>query len=482
MRILHVCSELFPLLKTGGLADVAGALPAAQIAGGDDVRVLIPGFPDIKKGLGETHRVTGIDTFAGYVELRYGTFQGVGIYIIDAPGLYDRPGSPYHDQSLNAYGDNHLRFGVLGWVACELAGGADYLWRPEVVHSHDWHAGLASAYIAARGYPVKTVFTVHNLAYQGLFYAHHLHQLWLPDDFFRMHGLEFYGQISFLKAGLFYSDHITTVSPTYAREITRPEFGYGMESLLSERQFQGRLTGILNGVDEDIWDPDNDPLLTARYNAEHLQSKAQNKTSLQRTMGLDTDSSRLLFAVVSRLTSQKGLDLVLEGLPELLSQGGQLVLLGAGDVPLQQAFLAAAAEHPGQVGVQLGYHEAFSHRIMAGADVIMVPSRFEPCGLTQLYGLKYGTLPLVRRTGGLADTVVDCAIENLADNTASGFVFEESNGKAISNAIRRAFVLWNRPRHWRNVQRHAMRQDFSWSVAARVYQQLYQRLTGTEFQ
>ncbi|NMP28417.1 glycogen synthase GlgA [Rahnella sp. SAP-1] len=479
MQVLHVCSELFPLLKTGGLADVAGALPAAQIAEGADVRVLIPAFPDVKKGIGDTQLIGSLDTFAGHVDLLYGVFQGVGIYLIDTPGLYDRPGSPYHDQSSHAYPDNHLRFALLSWMGCEMACGFDPAWKPDVVHSHDWHAGLTSAYIVARGRPAQTVFTVHNLAFQGLFFAHHLEQLQLPPAFFQMHGLEFFGQISFLKAGLFYSDHITTVSPTYAKEITQPAFGYGMESLLLERQKEGRLTGILNGVDDAIWEPKNDALLSARYSADDLRAKTINKAYLQRAMGLDVDDSRLVFAVVSRLTSQKGLDLVLEALPELLEQGGQLALLGAGDAVLQQAFLAAAADHPGQVGVQLGYHEAFSHRIIGGADVIMVPSRFEPCGLTQLYGLKYGTLPLVRRTGGLADTVVDCALENLADGTASGFVFEESTGKSLSNAIRRAFVLWSRPKHWRHVQHHAMEIDFGWKVAAQAYLDLYQRLCSS---
>lgn len=479
MQVLHVCSELFPLLKTGGLADVAGALPAAQIAEGADVRVLIPAFPDVKKGIGDTQLIGSLDTFAGHVDLLYGVFQGVGIYLIDTPGLYDRPGSPYHDQSSHAYPDNHLRFALLSWMGCEMACGFDPAWKPDVVHSHDWHAGLTSAYIVARGRPAQTVFTVHNLAFQGLFFAHHLEQLQLPPAFFQMHGLEFFGQISFLKAGLFYSDHITTVSPTYAKEITQPAFGYGMESLLLERQKEGRLTGILNGVDDAIWEPKNDSLLSARYSADDLRAKTINKAYLQRAMGLDVDDSRLVFAVVSRLTSQKGLDLVLEALPELLEQGGQLALLGAGDAVLQQAFLAAAADHPGQVGVQLGYHEAFSHRIIGGADVIMVPSRFEPCGLTQLYGLKYGTLPLVRRTGGLADTVVDCALENLADGTASGFVFEESTGKSLSNAIRRAFVLWSRPKHWRHVQHHAMEIDFGWKVAAQAYLDLYQRLCSS---
>ena len=476
MQVLHVCSEIFPLLKTGGLADVVGALPAAQIAEGIDTRVLLPAFPDLKKGVADTQVVASLQTFAGNVELLYGHYDGVGIYLIDAPGLYDRPGSPYHDESQFAYTDNYLRFALLGWIGCEMACGLDPYWRPEVVHAHDWHAGLTCAYLAARGQPAKSVFTVHNLAYQGLFAAKHLEEIQLPASFFNMFGLEFFNQISYLKAGLFYADHITAVSPTYAREITLPEFGYGMEDLLKQRQMEGRLTGILNGVDPAIWDPAHDLLLNARYNRDVLDAKIENKRQLQITMGLKIDDKVPVFAVVSRLTKQKGLDLVLEALPGLLEQGGQLVLLGAGDAVLQQGFLAAAAEYPGQVGVQIGYHEAFSHRIMGGADVIMVPSRFEPCGLTQLYGLKYGTLPLVRRTGGLADTVNDSSLENLADGIASGFVFEDSNAWSLLRAIRRTFVLWSRPTLWRYVQRQAMAMDFSWQVAAVAYRDLYQRL------
>lgn len=476
MQVLHVCSEIFPLLKTGGLADVVGALPAAQIAEGIDTRVLLPAFPDLKKGVADTQVVASLQTFAGNVELLYGHYDGVGIYLIDAPGLYDRPGSPYHDESQFAYTDNYLRFALLGWIGCEMACGRDPYWRPEVVHAHDWHAGLTCAYLAARGRPAKSVFTVHNLAYQGLFAAKHLEEIQLPASFFNMFGLEFFNQISYLKAGLFYADHITAVSPTYAREITLPEFGYGMEDLLKQRQMEGRLTGILNGVDPAIWDPAHDLLLNARYNRDVLDAKIENKRQLQITMGLKIDDKVPVFAVVSRLTKQKGLDLVLEALPGLLEQGGQLVLLGAGDAVLQQGFLAAAAEYPGQVGVQIGYHEAFSHRIMGGADVIMVPSRFEPCGLTQLYGLKYGTLPLVRRTGGLADTVNDSSLENLADGIASGFVFEDSNAWSLLRAIRRTFVLWSRPTLWRYVQRQAMAMDFSWQVAAVAYRDLYQRL------
>jgi len=467
---------MYPLLKTGGLADVLGALPQAQVAEGEDVRILLPAFPDILNGIHDAQFVTERDTFAGRMRLLYGHFNDIGIYLIDAPHLYDRPGSPYHDTNQYAYSDNVYRFALLGWVGAEIACGLDPYWRPQVVHAHDWHAGLTPAYLEARGRPARSVFTVHNLAYQGLFSAHHIPEIALPWSFFDINGVEFYGQISFLKAGLYYASHITAVSPTYAREITHPSFAYGMEGLLRQRQSEGRLSGILNGVDETIWNPDNDPLLPRAFSAQHLEGKAENKRQLQISMGLTVDAKAPLFAVVSRLTSQKGLDLLLEALPGLLERGGQLAVLGAGDPVLQEGFLAAAAHYPQQVGVQIGYHEAFSHRLIGGADVILVPSRFEPCGLTQLYGLKYGTLPLVRHTGGLADTVADCSLENLSEGIATGFVFPDSNAHSLECAIRRAFVLWSRPTLWRFVQRQAMNMDFSWHIAARSYRDLYQRL------
>lgn len=413
------------------------------------MRVLLPAFPDLRKGVPDSRVVKEFDALSRHGVLLYGRFNGVGIYLIDIPDLYDRHGSPYHDQDQFAYMDNYLRFAILGWVGAEMATGLDPAWRPDIVHAHDWHAGLTCAYLAAKGRPAKSVFTVHNLAYQGLFSPRHLPELQLPDDFFQTYGFEFYGQISYMKAGLFYADHVTTVSPTYAREITQPAYGYGMKGLLASLQTQGQLSGILNGVDDAIWNPTHDAMLATRYNRDVLEAKVNNKRHLQTAMGLTVDEKVPLFAVVSRLTSQKGLDLVQEVLPDLLEQGGPLTLLGAGDATLQQGFLAAAAEYPSQVGVQLGYHEAFSHRIIGGSDVLMVPSRFEPCGLTQLYALKYGTLPLVRRTGGLADTVTDSSLENLSDGVASGFVFEDATAAGLQRAIRRAFVLWSRPSLWR---------------------------------
>ena len=298
MQVLHVCSEMFPLLKTGGLADVIGALPAAQIAEGIDTRVLLPAFPDIRRGVVDAQVVTRRDTFAGRITLLYGHFNGVGIYLIDALHLYDRPGSPYHDTNQHAYPDNVLRFALLGWVGSEMASGLDPFWRPDVVHAHDWHAGLTPAYLAARGRPAKSVFTVHNLAYQGMFYSWHMNDIELPWSFYNMHGLEFNGQISFLKAGLYYADHITAVSPTYAREITEPQYAYGMEGLLRQRHHEGRLSGILNGVDDGIWSPQNDLLLPMRYDRDTLEEKAENKRQLQIAMGLKVDDKAPLFAVV----------------------------------------------------------------------------------------------------------------------------------------------------------------------------------------
>ncbi|WP_245575030.1 glycogen synthase GlgA [Chitinilyticum litopenaei] len=475
MRILHVAAELFPLLKTGGLADVVGALPLALGAGGADVRVLLPAFPAILAGTNVEGEVARFDSFAGPARLLFGkTADGVQLYLIDAPQCYDRPGNPYHDAEQRAYADNHLRFALLGWVAAQLAQGLDGFWRPAVVHAHDWHAGLAPAYLAAAGRPARSVITVHNLAYQGVFGAETFAGLALPAAFFDREGVEFHGNLSFLKAGLYFADHITTVSPSYAREITTAEQGCGLEGLLQARS--GQLSGILNGVDEAVWHPATDALLPANYSSEKMAGKAKCKTALQHELGLDEQDEQPLFVVVSRLTEQKGLPLVLDVLPELLARGGQFALLGSGDAWLEEAFRQLAHAHPRQVAVKLGYNEALSHRLIAGGDVIMVPSRFEPCGLTQLYGLQYGTLPLVRRVGGLADTVSDVSLENLADDCATGFVFHDLSAADCLRAVRRVFALWSRAREWKSVRRRAMAQDVGWQASAEHYLALYQQL------
>lgn len=476
MKVLHVCSELYPLLKTGGLADVMGALPFAQQEIGLDARVLLPGYPAIMKGIENTVVVAEFDNFAGHIVVRYGEYNGVGIYVIDAPHLYGREGNPYHDAYYNDYGDNYKRFALLGWVGAELACGLDSWWQAEVVHAHDWHAGLTSAYLANKGRPAKSVFTIHNLAYNGSFSYCHLFEIGLPESMFNVEGLELYGQISYLKAGLYYSDAVTAVSPTYAKEITTPEFSYGLEGLLQTLQSQGKLHGILNGVDETIWHPKDDRYINDHYKLKAMTGKKKNKEKLQKYFNLPVKNEALLFVMVTRLTEQKGVDLLIESADEIVDQGGQLIILGSGCSQLEQGIKDLSQKYPKNIAIKIGYDEALSHLIIAGGDVILVPSRFEPCGLTQLYGLKYGTLPLVRATGGLADTVVNSSSENIKNRIATGFVFKDANAESLRQSIDNAFALWQKQRLWFSVRTIAMEQDFSWRVAALHYEALYSSL------
>jgi starch synthase len=479
MRVLQVSAEIFPLLKTGGLADVAGALPAALRRAGCEPRVLLPGFPAISAGMHDAVTVAEFGTpWGDRATLRYGHFGGAGVegYLVDSPELYDRPGNPYADAAGRAYADNHRRFALLGYAAALLARGLDGYWAPRIVHSHDWHAGLANAYLAFDRGRVGTVYTVHNLAYQGVFAPHHLHELGLPTDAFAVAGLEFHGQISFMKAGLYYADRITTVSPTYAREIQTVEQGCGLDGLLRDRARD--LSGILNGVDDAVWNPAADAEIPDRYDATKIVGKSRCKAALQRELGLDVDSGAPVFGVVSRLTEQKGLNLVLAVLPEIIERGGQVVILGSGDAALEAGFRTAAEARPNSIALRIGYDEAFAHRIFAGTDLTLVPSRFEPCGLTQLYGLRYGSLPLVRRIGGLADTVVDCTLEDMAEDRATGIVFDRFDAADLLRGVRRAFALYRRPSDWKAVRRRAMNQRFDWNAAAQDYFALYSSLIG----
>jgi starch synthase len=488
MRVLQVCAEIFPLLKTGGLADVAGALPAALAQQGVDVRVLLPGFDAILADLTDVAEVATLSAPAGLqgrvaARLLYGRLTscaGVAAYVIDVPEFYHRSGGPYADAAQRPWGDNHRRFGLLGWVAAQLAQGLDGYWQPEVVHAHDWHAGLAPAYLRAAERALgrklaSSVYTVHNLAYQGLFAAGQFSDLALPEDFFGVHGLEFHGRISFMKAGLYFADQITTVSPSYAREIQGGEQGCGLDGLLRDRRDQ--LHGILNGVDPVVWHPGHDKLLPARFNQGRLTGKAQCKADLQTQLGLTVDANLPLACVVSRLTSQKGLHLVTQVLPSWLERGGQFALLGSGDAELEAAFRALAQKHPQAVALRIGYDEAFAHRLIAGSDLIWVPSHYEPCGLTQLYGLAYGTLPVVRRVGGLADTVNDTRLETI-DTDATGFVFDDFHPAALHHALNKALALWTRRSDWRRVQRRAMQQDHTWDGAAKRYLWVYRWAAG----
>ena len=489
MRILQVSAELFPLLKTGGLADIAGALPLALMAAGEDARVLLPGFPAIVAGV---RGLAPVAEFAAPWGERFGLRAGqiaidgapsIRAYVIDAPALYDRPGNPYEDPARQPYADNHRRFALLGWAAAQLAEGLDPAWQPEVVHAHDWHAALAPTYLAfaRRGDRprVGSVFTVHNLAYQGVFAPWHFAELGLPGAAFHVNGLEYHGQLSFMKGGLYYADRLTTVSPTYALEIQTPEQGCGLDGLL--RQRSGVLSGILNAVDDQVWNPAGDTALVQGYHTpegRHMAGKARCKAVLQHQLGLAERADAPLFILVSRLTEQKGLHLVLGGIDALLAQGGQLALLGSGEAWLEEAFRQRAAAAPQSVSVTIGYNETLAHQLFGAGDVTLVPSLFEPCGLTQMYGLKYGSLPLVRRVGGLADTVVDSTLEDMASGEASGFVFDRFDAADYERALRRAFALYQRAPDWRRVRGNAMRRPADWGTAAAQYIDVYRQALG----
>jgi starch synthase len=479
MRILHVAAEIYPLVKTGGLADVVAALPPALVKRGLDVRLLLPGLPGILNGMIRLKPVIRIGPVFGaaIVTLLVGRLPDNGLlaYVIDAPFLYQREGNTYVGPDGRDWSDNHRRFGLLGWVAAHLASGElDSDWRPDLVHCHDWHAGLAPLYMAQNpGLKTASVFTIHNLAFQGNFPMDCLADLILPVRKLTPGGIEFHGKISFMKAGLVYSNKITTVSPTYAGEIRTHEFGYGLEGVLRDRG--GDLSGILNGVDYSVWDPD-DPDIAQPYRADSLAGKKVCKLALQSELGLSSRAEGPLFVVVSRLFMQKGMDLLLAALPDLLGEGAQLAVLGTGDEDLETGFRNAAAANPERVAVFVGYDEAMAHRFIAGGDVLLVPSRFEPCGLTQLYALRYGTLPLVRRVGGLADTVVDATAENLRSDRATGFVFSEAVGQALGTRVRESCALYRDQNAWLQVQRRAMVQKFSWDDAAANYETLYRSL------
>jgi starch synthase len=485
MRVLHVAAEIFPLVKTGGLADVMGALPQALIAEGADVRLLLPGLPPILDAITSQTTICEIGAMFGAAKVRLirgeMPFSHVPVYVIDAPFFYRRAGSPYQTSTGAEWPDNLQRFSLLGWVAAHLAAGElDAQWQPDILHAHDWHPAMSCAYISHHPQTTaRTIFTVHNLAYQGLFPRDDFHFTGLPSRFSENTGLEFHGQFSFIKAGLMFADRVTTVSATYAREIATGEFGCGLDGLIRNRG--AAVSGILNGVDYSIWNPETDAGIAARYSAKELANKQLCKLALQKEIGLAPRPDALVFGVVSRLTAQKGLDLVLSALPRLLDLGCQLVVQGNGESGLETAFANAALAYPGQVAVRFAYDEAFAHQVIAGSDALFVPSRFEPCGLTQLYALRYGCLPVVRSVGGLADTVVDASEDNLQTNRATGFSFREASSTALSATIDRVAALYAQPERWQQMQRRAMAQEFSWGVAAKAYLALYEEVMAEAY-
>jgi starch synthase len=477
--VLFVTSEVAPLIKTGGLADVAGSLPPALMHAGLDVRVLAPGYKQVMESVKSKGRLASFPALGEMPasQLLAGKLpSGVPLLIIDSPVLYDRPGGPYQDTSGNDWPDNALRFGLLSYVAAVLGGPASPIsWRPRIVHANDWQTGLAPAYLRFMpGDKARTVMTIHNLAYQGIFPPTTGSRLGLPPSSFAPDGVEYYGNMSFLKAGLFYADHITTVSPNYAREIQQEPLGMGFQGLLSHRA--SVLTGILNGIDTDAWDPETDPYIARYYNATRLPAKQENKQALQQRMGLGVDDTIPLLGVIGRFTHQKGFDVIIDAAADLLRMPAQLAVLGTGDVKLQDAFVALARANPGRVAVQVGYDEGLAHQIEAGADIFLMPSRFEPCGLNQMYSQRYGTIPVVHDTGGLHDSVVDVTAETSADKTATGFVFAPVSREGLTAAVKRAIAAYQDKKAWRQLQKNGMACDFSWDASAQHYVDLYESL------
>jgi starch synthase len=476
IEVLSVASEIYPLVKTGGLADVAGALPGALAAHGVSMRSLIPGYPAVLRETGGARIVHEFaDLFDGPARLLAGRVAGLDLIVLDAPHLYDRPGNLYLGPDGRDWIDNWKRYAALSWVAGRLATGLVEGYRPEIVHAHDWTAGLAPAYVKyGPSDQVRTVMTVHNMVFQGHFSADIFARLDLPPHAF-YEGLEYYGGVGYLKAGLAAADAITTVSPTYAHEIRTPAFGAGLDGLLNARA--DVLTGITNGIDAEAWNPATDPALLQTYSASTVHRRQVNKQAVREHFALSGQDG-MLFAVVSRLTGQKGIDLITANVDWLVSLGASLVVLGSGDSGLEAALEAAAERHPGRVGMVKGYDEDLSHLIQGGADAILIPSRFEPCGLTQLYGLRYGCVPVVARVGGLADTVIDANEAAVEAGVATGLQFTPVTSVTLGEAIQRAVALYGREKVWRKMQRRGMKSNVSWDQSARKYANLYASLLG----
>lgn len=477
IEVLSVTSEIYPLIKTGGLADVAGALPAALSKNGVSMRTLVPGYPAVKAKMGPSREVYYFaDLFGVEARLFAGRAGGLDIIMLDAPALYDRPGNPYVGPEGWDWPDNWKRFAALSWVASELGLGLVEGYRPHIIHAHDWQAGLVPAYVKyGPSSTLKTVMTVHNMAFQGTFGSDIFGQLRLPPHAFSLEGVEYYGGVGYLKSGVECADVVTTVSPSYAAEIRTPDFGMGLDGLLNNRS--ETVFGVLNGIDMDAWNPSTDQSLRSTYSVNSLGSRNLNKAAVQEAFGLET-SNGPLFAVVSRLTWQKGIDLLAGCIELLVSHGAQLAVLGSGEAELENAIRAASVAHPGRVGLVTGYNEQLSHLLQGGADVIVVPSRFEPCGLTQLYALRYGCVPLVSRVGGLNDTVIDANVAALQAEVATGVQFAPPSQDGLANAIRRTLALYADEKSWKKMQRRGMKSDVSWETSAARYAQLYASLIG----
>lgn len=479
MKILFASSEAHPLVKTGGLADVSGALPPALKALGQDLRLVLPAYGSIHKALGEIPKVAefqvpGLPGMVGILQTELAE-SGIPVWLVDYDPAFARLGNPYTDANSDPWKDNAERFALFCKAIAAIAlnqAGLD--WKPDALHCNDWQTGLAPALIQDKPQRPVTVFTIHNLAYQGLFPASYMSMLGLPAHLYSPTGLEFYGQLSFIKGGLAYADHITTVSPNYMEEIKTKQFGCGLQGLLQHRAAD--CYGILNGVDTQVWNPDSDPHIAKNYQVDNFsRNKPANKSALQQTFALDVEEKYLLLGFIGRLVEQKGVDLILEMLRHGLPPRTQLVILGSGDPELERQLKLISHQHSENVSVFIGYDEHKAHLIEAGADAFLMPSRFEPCGLNQMYSMCYGTLPIVTPVGGLKDTVIDSNKQTLKDHSATGFVLDPKNINAagLSRAIQRALEMYQQPRNWNAVIRNGMRRDFSWRHSAQQYLALY---------
>ncbi len=483
MRVLFATSEVFPLIKTGGLADVSGSLPNALQNLGVDIRILVPGYPAVLNKLTNLQAIASFDNLPVIhnAALMLGTIEEtqVKVMVIKSATLYERDGGPYADANGLEWLDNPVRFGILSKVAAILSGPHSPLsdWQPDIVHCNDWQTGLTPAYMKLVEHsPAKSVISLHNMAFQGCYAPGWLSTLALPHTSFSVEGFEYHGQLSFLKAGIFYADSVTTVSPSYAKEIQTAAFGFGLEGLLSKRG--NEIKGILNGIETDEWNPEADPHLAKNYSASTLAGKKLVKAALQEKLGLHIDASAPLLGVVSRLTHQKGLDMLVPILQQLIDAGCQLALLGSGESGLESAFRSLATNNPTKISVTIGYNEPLSHQIMAGSDMFIMPSRFEPCGLNQLYGLAYGTPPVVNATGGLADSVTDTNLISFKNKTANGFVMSEASPTSLLHCINQALNVFNNDANaWKQIQKNGMTQNLSWDKSALEYLAVYKSLS-----
>ena len=477
LKILFATSEVHPLVKTGGLADVSSALPAALRRLGHDARLVIPGYPQVFEGIADLKptNADALHTPGGDVRVLEGVMPdtGVPVYVVEADHLYNRVGGPYHDPGGHDWGDNAIRFATLAKVAAILGEtGSPLGWRPDIVHANDWQTGLTPWYLATSAVShARTVMTIHNLAYQGLYDRELMDALWLPPHAWHPDGLEYHGHLSLMKAGVAHAPAVTTVSPTYAKEIQTEAFGFGLDGLLRHRA--SALTGIVNGIDSDAWNPATDELITRNYTISSLKHKADNKLALQEALGLTVNKKAFLVGVVGRMAHQKGLDLLAEITARLVDEDIQVAVLGSGESWLEQRFESLAARYPGAVATTIGYNETLAHQMEAGLDAFIMPSRYEPCGLNQIYSMAYGTVPIVRNTGGLADTVIDVGFGRSTKAGATGFVFDDASSEDLFEAILRAQKVFRSKARWPRVQKNGMKADWTWDASAADYVKVY---------